>query len=71
MLSRNDHKLCRNRNLLTPVREGVCVFIVSCQDLGRMYTLFRRVNTGLQTLKDLMSDHLKETGKQLVLDPER
>jgi cullin 3 len=41
------------------------------EDLGRMYNLFRRVSTGLQTVRDLMTTHLRETGKQLVTDPER
>ncbi|CAK9880849.1 unnamed protein product [Sphagnum jensenii] len=40
-------------------------------DLGRMYNMFRRVSTGLQTIRDLMTGHLRETGRQLVLDPER
>lgn len=31
----------------------------------------RRVPTGLQTVRDLMTSHLRETGKQLVTDPER
>ncbi|XP_077224374.1 cullin-3A-like [Tasmannia lanceolata] len=41
------------------------------EDLGRMYTLFRRVPDGLPTIKDVMTSHLRETGKQLVTDPER
>ncbi len=41
------------------------------EDLGRMYNLFRRVPTGLQTIRDLMTSHLRDTGRQLVLDPER
>ncbi len=41
------------------------------EDLGRMYNLFRRVPTGLQTIRDLMTSHLQDTGRQLVLDPER
>ncbi|KAJ7537211.1 hypothetical protein O6H91_12G102700 [Diphasiastrum complanatum] len=40
-------------------------------DLARMYALFRRVSTGLSTIRDVMSAHLRETGKQLVTDPER
>jgi cullin 3 len=40
-------------------------------DLGRMYNMFRRVSTGLQTIRDLMTAHLRDTGRQLVLDPER
>eukprot|EP00268_Persea_americana_P014049 TRINITY_DN1621_c0_g1_i4.p1 TRINITY_DN1621_c0_g1~~TRINITY_DN1621_c0_g1_i4.p1 ORF type:complete len:734 (-),score=144.87 TRINITY_DN1621_c0_g1_i4:953-3154(-) len=40
-------------------------------DLGRMYNLFRRVPDGLSTVRDVMTSHLRETGKQLVTDPER
>jgi cullin 3 len=40
-------------------------------DLGRMYNMFRRVSTGLQTIRDLMTAHLRDTGRQLVLDLER
>jgi cullin 3 len=41
------------------------------EDLGCMYNLLRRVPTGLQTIRDLMTSHLRDTGRQLVLDPER
>ncbi|XP_071692307.1 cullin-3A-like [Rutidosis leptorrhynchoides] len=40
-------------------------------DLGRMYNLFRRVPNGLSLVKDVMTSHIRETGKQLVTDPER
>lgn len=40
-------------------------------DLGRMYSLFKRVSTGLQTIRDVMVTHLRETGRQLVMDPEK
>ncbi|PSC70166.1 cullin 3 [Micractinium conductrix] len=40
-------------------------------DLSRMYALFRRVDGGLDLLRQTMGDHLKETGKALVMDPER
>ncbi|CAN6484622.1 unnamed protein product [Victoria cruziana] len=40
-------------------------------DLSRMYNLFRRVPNGLSTIRDVMTSHLRETGKQLVTDPER
>lgn len=40
-------------------------------DLGRMYNLFRRVPDGLSTLRDVMTSHLRETGKQLVTDPDK
>ncbi|THU69714.1 hypothetical protein C4D60_Mb08t17290 [Musa balbisiana] len=41
------------------------------EDLSRMYNLFRRVPDGLSTIKDVMTSHLRETGKQLVSDPEK
>ncbi|MFS8017275.1 putative cullin protein, neddylation [Helianthus anomalus] len=40
-------------------------------DLGRMYNLFRRVPNGLSLVRDVMTSHIRETGKQLVTDPER
>ncbi|KAL3631157.1 Cullin-3A [Castilleja foliolosa] len=41
------------------------------EDLGRMYNLFRRVPDGLSTIRDVMTSHIRETGKQLVTDPEK
>nr|GMD29644.1 cullin-3A [Ipomoea batatas] len=41
------------------------------EDLKRMYGLFRRVPNGLSTIRDLMASHIRETGKQLVTDPEK
>lgn len=41
------------------------------EDLGRMYNLFRRVDNGLITIRDVMTSHIRETGKELVTDPER
>ncbi|GMH01712.1 hypothetical protein Nepgr_003551 [Nepenthes gracilis] len=41
------------------------------EDLGRMYNLFRRVPNGLSTIRDVMTSHVRDTGKQLVTDPER
>ncbi|XP_026665459.2 cullin-3A-like [Phoenix dactylifera] len=41
------------------------------EDLSRMYNLFHRVPGGLLTIRDVMTSHLRETGKQLVSDPER
>eukprot|EP00850_Spirogloea_muscicola_P000165 SM000001S04567 [mRNA] locus=s1:981996:985237:- [translate_table: standard] len=40
-------------------------------DLARMYTLFRRVPGGLQIVRDVMAGHLRETGRQLMTDPDR
>ena len=41
------------------------------EDLARMFTLFRRIERGLEFMRSMMGDHLKETGRALVLDPER
>ncbi|KAK3003633.1 hypothetical protein RJ639_019632 [Escallonia herrerae] len=41
------------------------------EDLGSMYNLFRRVPNGLSTIRDVMTSHLRDTGKQLVTDLER
>ncbi|PWA86183.1 Cullin [Artemisia annua] len=41
------------------------------EDMGRMYNLFRRVPNGLTLIKDVMTSHIRETGKQLVTDPEK
>ncbi|CAH8257622.1 unnamed protein product [Arabidopsis lyrata] len=41
------------------------------EDMGRMYSLFRRVANGLVTIRDVMTLHLREMGKQLVTDPEK
>ncbi|KAE8663216.1 Cullin-3 [Hibiscus syriacus] len=40
------------------------------EDLGRMYNLFKRVPNGLSMIRDVMTSHLRETGKQLVTDAE-
>ncbi|KAJ6841075.1 cullin-3A-like [Iris pallida] len=40
-------------------------------DLARIYNLFHRIPDGLSTIRDVMISHLRETGKQLVTDPER
>ncbi|PWA39386.1 cullin 3 [Artemisia annua] len=41
------------------------------EDLGRMYNLFRRVPNGLTSIRDVMTVHLRETGRHLVSDGER
>ncbi|KAL3636262.1 Cullin-3A [Castilleja foliolosa] len=41
------------------------------EDLGRMYSLFRRMSNGLSTIRDVMTSHVRDTGKQLVMDPEK
>mmetsp|Transcript_42504 Transcript_42504/g.51594 ORF Transcript_42504/g.51594 Transcript_42504/m.51594 type:complete len:740 (-) Transcript_42504:312-2531(-) len=42
-------------------------------DLHRMYNLFRRtgVSGGLPLMREVLSQHIRETGKELVMDPER
>ena len=40
-------------------------------DLSRMYSLLRRIETGLKLMCTMMQDHLKTTGKNLVTDVER
>ena len=40
-------------------------------DLGRMYNLFRLVPNGLFTIREVMTSHIRDTGKHLVTDPER
>ena len=41
------------------------------EDLGRIYNLFRRVTDGLLKIREVMTSHIRESGKQLVTDPER
>ncbi|KAJ3695615.1 hypothetical protein LUZ60_000992 [Juncus effusus] len=40
------------------------------EDLKRMYDLFRKVPEGLSAIRVLLTSHLRETGQQLVNDPE-
>ncbi|KAM1712839.1 hypothetical protein ACFX12_023668 [Malus domestica] len=39
-------------------------------DLGRMYRLFRMVHNELVTVQDFMTAYIRDTGMQLVTDPE-
>ncbi|XP_028806440.1 cullin-3A [Neltuma alba] len=41
------------------------------EDLGRMYNLFHRVPAGLSIVKEVMTSYIRDTGKQLVTDPDR
>ncbi|KAI9118989.1 hypothetical protein K1719_009664 [Acacia pycnantha] len=41
------------------------------EDLGRMYNLFHRVPVGLSIVKEVMTSYIRDTGKQLVTDPDR
>lgn len=39
--------------------------------LALVYKLYRRVDGGLATVKEMMAEHIKEEGKALVTDPEK
>ncbi|GJP50323.1 hypothetical protein CLOM_g9454 [Closterium sp. NIES-68] len=41
------------------------------EDIARMYRLLKRVPAGLQTMREVMAGHLRDTGRQLVTDPDR
>ncbi|WIA11985.1 hypothetical protein OEZ85_012066 [Tetradesmus obliquus] len=41
------------------------------EHLGRMYSLFKRVEEGLGLLRSVMGSHVKEEGRALVNDPEK
>uniref|UniRef100_A0A0E0ARD4 Cullin family profile domain-containing protein n=1 Tax=Oryza glumipatula TaxID=40148 RepID=A0A0E0ARD4_9ORYZ len=41
------------------------------EDLTMMYSLFQRFPDGHSTIKSVMNSHVKETGKDMVMDPER
>ncbi|XP_031250019.1 cullin-3B-like [Pistacia vera] len=41
------------------------------EDLGRIYSLFRWVPSGLILIRDVMTSYIRDSGKQLVIDPER
>ncbi|KAJ0703500.1 putative cullin [Helianthus annuus] len=40
-------------------------------DLAWIYNFFRRLPNGLSVIRDAMTSHIRETGKQLVIDPEQ
>ncbi|XP_009623064.1 cullin-3A-like isoform X1 [Nicotiana tabacum] len=67
MIESHMHRLVHMEN------SGLVNMIVDdkYEDLGRMYNLFRRVPTGLALIRDVMTSHIREIGKQLVTDPER
>ncbi|CAD6249503.1 unnamed protein product [Miscanthus lutarioriparius] len=66
MIANHMHRLVHMEN------SGLVNMLVDdrYEDLGRMYSLFRRVPDGLSTIRDVMTSYLRETGKQLVMDPE-
>jgi cullin 3 len=41
------------------------------EDLGRMYSLFKRAPGGLDLLRSTMGDYIRSTGRALVQDPEK
>lgn len=41
------------------------------EDLGRMYCLYKRVDKGLELMRSLMGSFLRNSGKALMVDPER
>ncbi|KAG9137444.1 hypothetical protein Leryth_019871 [Lithospermum erythrorhizon] len=67
MIEGHMHRLVRMDN------SGLVNMIVDdkYEDLTRMYTLFKRVADGLGLIRDVMTSHIRETGKQLVTDPEK
>ncbi|KAI8541639.1 hypothetical protein RHMOL_Rhmol08G0077600 [Rhododendron molle] len=64
---------CHMQTLVHMDNSGLVNMIVDdkYEDLGRMYSLFRRVHNGLSIIRDVMTSHIRDTGKQLVTDPER
>ncbi|XP_049385432.1 cullin-3A-like [Solanum stenotomum] len=67
MIESHMHRLVHMEN------SGLVNMIVNdkYEDLGRMYNLFRRVSTGLALIRDVMTSHIREIGKQLVTGPEK
>jgi cullin 3 len=63
------------KSLLEMENSGLVVLLrdEKFEDLSRMYVLFRRehVKDGLKTIRELTGCYIKETGKQIVMDPER
>lgn len=64
---------CHIQTLVHMDNSGLVNMIVDdkYEDLGRMYSLFGRVHNGLSIIRDVMTSHIRDTGKQLVTDPER
>lgn len=67
MIESHMHRLVQMEN------SGLINMIVDekYEDLGRMYCLFRRVSNGLVLIRDVMTSFIRDTGKQLITDPER
>lgn len=60
------------RALVEMDNSGLVVLLEQDQydDLGRMYSLFKRLDDGLGLIRKMMGDHLKAAGSALVQDPE-
>src|SRR5687768_3950103 len=41
------------------------------EDLKRMYNLFGRVSNGHATMRDIMSNHIRELGRAMIMDEEK
>ncbi|XP_059670320.1 cullin-3A-like [Cornus florida] len=67
MIENHMHRLVHKDN------SGLVNMLVNdkYEDLGRMYSLFRRVPNGLSIIREVMTSHIRDTGKLLVTDPER
>ncbi|KAM0936356.1 putative cullin protein, neddylation [Dioscorea sansibarensis] len=67
MIANHMHRLVHMEN------SGLVNMLVDdkYEDLSRMYNLFRRVPEGLSMIREVMTTHLRETGRQLVTDPDR
>ncbi|KAE8682398.1 Cullin-3 [Hibiscus syriacus] len=66
MIENHMHRLVQMEN------SGLVNMIVDEKyDLGRTYRLFCRVPNGLVLVRDVMTSYIRDTGKQLVTDPER
>lgn len=60
------------RALVEMDNSGLVVLLEQAQyeDLGRMYSLFKRLDEGLNMIRKIMGEHLKTAGSALVQDPE-
>ena len=60
------------RALVEMDNSGLVVLLEQDQydDLARMYSLFKRLDNGLDIIRKIMGEHLKTAGSALVQDPE-
>ncbi len=60
------------RALVEMDNSGLVVLLEQAQyeDLARMYSLFKRLDEGLNMIRKIMGEHLKTAGSALVQDPE-